>query len=140
MYVCIEVALRGDAHGIGRSNWAKGRDPSVLWVQYPNPAVPSAPPGQQSRLGAREAHQHLVGGIVRATGPDPFGNGMPLPTYPWGPCVGPQWQVSVSPDLISNNGTSLVVWLCLSHCLQSCLLYTSPSPRDRQKSRMPSSA
>ena len=24
--------------------------------------------------------------------------------------------------------------------IQSCLLYTSPSPRDRQKSRMPSSA
>ena len=28
---------------------------------------------------------------------------------------------------------------CL-YILQSCLLYTSPSPRDRQKSRMPSSA
>ena len=27
----------------------------------------------------------------------------------------------------------------LNH-MQSCLLYTSPSPRDRQKSRMPSSA
>ena len=27
MYVCIEVALRGDAHGIGRSNWAKGEGP-----------------------------------------------------------------------------------------------------------------
>ena len=26
------------------------------------------------------------------------------------------------------------------HVLTSCLLYTSPSPRDRQKSRMPSSA
>ena len=25
-------------------------------------------------------------------------------------------------------------------CYCSCLLYTSPSPRDRQKSRMPSSA
>ena len=25
-------------------------------------------------------------------------------------------------------------------CLAVCLLYTSPSPRDRQKSRMPSSA
>ena len=25
-------------------------------------------------------------------------------------------------------------------CSQFCLLYTSPSPRDRQKSRMPSSA
>ena len=41
-YVCIEVALRGDAHGIGHSNWPKGRDPSGLWVQYPNPAVPLA--------------------------------------------------------------------------------------------------
>ena len=30
----------------------------------------------------------------------------------------------------------------LNHMLEqlSCLLYTSPSPRDRQKSRMPSSA
>ena len=25
-------------------------------------------------------------------------------------------------------------------CVMACLLYTSPSPRDRQKSRMPSSA
>ena len=39
MYVCsIEVALYGDAHGIGCSIWAKGRDPSGSWVQYPNPA------------------------------------------------------------------------------------------------------
>ena len=28
----------------------------------------------------------------------------------------------------------------LSETVRSCLLYTSPSPRDRQKSRMPSSA
>ena len=28
----------------------------------------------------------------------------------------------------------------ISAMLRSCLLYTSPSPRDRQKSRMPSSA
>ena len=28
----------------------------------------------------------------------------------------------------------------LTKALRSCLLYTSPSPRDRQKSRMPSSA
>ena len=27
-----------------------------------------------------------------------------------------------------------------NECDQTCLLYTSPSPRDRQKSRMPSSA
>ena len=29
---------------------------------------------------------------------------------------------------------------CVSAGILSCLLYTSPSPRDRQKSRMPSSA
>ena len=29
---------------------------------------------------------------------------------------------------------------CLCGKYKSCLLYTSPSPRDRQKSRMPSSA
>ena len=28
----------------------------------------------------------------------------------------------------------------IAHLLGNCLLYTSPSPRDRQKSRMPSSA
>ena len=28
----------------------------------------------------------------------------------------------------------------LENILAACLLYTSPSPRDRQKSRMPSSA
>ena len=30
--------------------------------------------------------------------------------------------------------------VCLSAQDMACLLYTSPSPRDRQKSRMPSSA
>ena len=40
--------------------------------------------------------------------------------------------------------TKLTIYLsqCTQHqCItQPCLLYTSPSPRDRQKSRMPSSA
>ena len=31
----------------------------------------------------------------------------------------------------------VINWVCVE---QACLLYTSPSPRDRQKSRMPSSA
>ena len=33
-----------------------------------------------------------------------------------------------------------VYLICMYVCMYSCLLYTSPSPRDRQKSRMPSSA
>ena len=32
------------------------------------------------------------------------------------------------------------VWTDLRSLFRNCLLYTSPSPRDRQKSRMPSSA
>ena len=48
------------------------------------------------------------------------------------------WNIDVRPDfkgLPKGAGTVLQgqqVW--------DCLLYTSPSPRDRQKSRMPSSA
>ena len=36
---------------------------------------------------------------------------------------------AIPPQLISNT-----------HLIYSCLLYTSPSPRDRTRSRMPSSA
>ena len=42
-------------------------------------------------------------------------------------------------DLVASTG----VWVCVMHMKgvpRTCLLYTSPSPRDRQKSRMPSSA
>ena len=35
-------------------------------------------------------------------------------------------------SLYDNNATN--------HQVANCLLYTSPSPRDRQKSRMPTSA
>ena len=42
----------------------------------------------------------------------------------------------LGPALVTANG-----WFILAFCfLYCCLLYTSPSPRDRQKSRMPSSA
>ena len=32
------------------------------------------------------------------------------------------------------------IWLTMSYTPSACLLYTSPSPRDRSLSRMPSSA
>ena len=45
------------------------------------------------------------------------------------------------------NDSALIVYdqkgaytLMVADPVDSCLLYTSPSPRDRQKSRMPSSA
>ena len=41
------------------------------------------------------------------------------------------------PNLIANLGN---IAAALKEQFNCCLLYTSPSPRDRQKSRMPSSA
>ena len=40
----------------------------------------------------------------------------------------------------ADAGVPLVGVTLLYHQGYACLLYTSPSPRDRQKSRMPSSA
>ena len=37
-------------------------------------------------------------------------------------------------------GRDLALKVLKEHYAKDCLLYTSPSPRDRQKSRMPSSA
>ena len=37
-------------------------------------------------------------------------------------------------------GSMLLIGLLTRYLHKDCLLYTSPSPRDRQKSRMPSSA
>ena len=39
-----------------------------------------------------------------------------------------------------TNAEDVLWWKADDNHHQSCLLYTSPSPRDRQKSRMPSSA
>ena len=38
------------------------------------------------------------------------------------------------------NFVMMALFACLIAQAWNCLLYTSPSPRDRQKSRMPSSA
>ena len=46
-------------------------------------------------------------------------------------------------EALAENQSHLAlrdVELAVKGLLESCLLYTSPSPRDRQKSRMPSSA
>ena len=78
----------------------------------------------------RTAGIHVKGGtIIRTTNK---GNPLSYPTLqPDGTFV----NVDRSDELIDkirNNGFDAVINICL--------LYTSPSPRDRQKSRMPSSA
>ena len=64
-----------------------------------------------------------------------FDTNMAVNSYPYGGNkVGPGVDALPKPDgaILLRNGMYPGVW--------SCLLYTSPSPRDRQKSRMPSSA
>ena len=54
-----------------------------------------------------------------------------------------EWGDGGSPNMILDDGgdaTGLVMLGSKAEQDISCLLYTSPSPRDRQKSRMPSSA
>ena len=43
-------------------------------------------------------------------------------------------------DNLSEDGESQLVGFSHMFILNGCLLYTSPSPRDRTRSRMPSSA
>ena len=43
-------------------------------------------------------------------------------------------------DDMANNSISKHRWIVLYGTYNTCLLYTSPSPRDRTRSRMPSSA
>ena len=56
--------------------------------------------------------------------------------------VGLPTSIKYLEELITNgsNVVAVKVNLRLTTFLTVCLLYTSPSPRDRQKSRMPSSA
>ena len=48
--------------------------------------------------------------------------------------------LSSVPAALMRAGTWLVLPLLLAAVLWHCLLYTSPSPRDKRQSRMPSSA
>ena len=68
-------------------------------------------------------------------------DGDPVHTIPSGDATlaGCQYQESAEILDISRFGRTGALSGTLS-TVQTCLLYTSPSPRDRQKSRMPSSA
>ena len=48
-------------------------------------------------------------------------------------------QVKEDLTIVQNHWRYIRLYSCDQHA-HTCLLYTSPSPRDRQKSRMPSSA
>ena len=50
-----------------------------------------------------------------------------------------EWGIGKDGDLPWPHNPADLKWF-KKNTINCCLLYTSPSPRDRQKSRMPSSA
>src|SRR5674476_467142 len=83
--------------------------------------------------GALEAaDEHIVGGIQKED-PNPVSPGFQR-------IDGGQYIVEVSPSASNHEGHPLHLRSTAIYQfrdLGDCLLYTSPSPRDRQKSRMP---
>ena len=64
------------------------------------------------------------------------------PSRPLSPTFGPRTG-SLEDDVevhTENTGGGIVLDTKIDMLLDTCLLYTSPSPRDRTRSRMPSSA
>ena len=49
-------------------------------------------------------------------------------------------NVNIYSKMFTHDVDDRTIFIVTSGNLGTCLLYTSPSPRDRQKSRMPSSA
>ena len=49
------------------------------------------------------------------------------------------WRAAIN-QAVGDLGITEARWSVMLHLAKVCLLYTSPSPRDRTRSRMPSSA
>ena len=52
----------------------------------------------------------------------------------------PEWEIKDRIYYLTGNKSPLTLKIPGRHPPNTCLLYTSPSPRDRTRSRMPSSA
>ena len=83
----------------------------------------------------RQNHNRQEGSTPPVT-PVPPGRRSVLDDNKFGPENGPYWEMKEG--RVSTRYPGLL--RALSKIQDPCLLYTSPSPRDRQKSRMPSSA
>ena len=99
----------------------------TLTLTDPHPVPVDSLDVQRPYAGGTRTALQLLGwhGIFHATGPDPFRH-----------CH------AQTPTCISCPSARSLLQASLTARREGdiCLLYTSPSPRDRQKSRMPSSA
>ena len=82
--------------------------------------------------GLVNTHHHLFQNLTRAYPPMTS-----APLFGWLQSLYPLWTAA-----IDEEAEYLAAWVGLAELALSgcCLLYTSPSPRDKRQSRMPSSA
>ena len=154
-YQNAQASDPGDRHGAGLRLMRLGAEPvsgmpqayvQTLFDQYA-PRFESSLVGELGYRGPKL----LFGAVlsVRAAARKPalfkraidLGCGTGLAASAFARSVDHFTGVDLSPRMIERSrATGLYAELDVADMLQGCLLYTSPSPRDRQKSRMPSSA
>ena len=81
--------------------------------------------------------------IIDGTGSDPFTGDVLISgqrIVAVGSDAGANCPADATVEKIDASGCRVMPGMIDSHCHISCLLYTSPSPRDISGSRMPSSA
>ena len=118
----------------------------VAWVA---PFVVAAP------ILSRDVYSYLMQGAMLRDGFNPYKQGAAVNPGPYLLEVSHDWRNTTTPygplhlwlgegvtSLVGENVTAgVIVYKLISIAgFAACLLYTSPSPRDRTRSRMPSSA
>ena len=123
-------------------------------VVVPEPqSLPQEPVPSDDEIAQQEAPSTSIAPIapIAPVAPAPAAKPVaPAPAPVNKPTVAPSQPISAAPgkpdttqSRVDANGLSVswsVQLASLTSRESACLLYTSPSPRDRQKSRMPSSA
>ena len=120
--VCYKVES-GVRTKLGESTSALDGNPSFISMGGDSTRMPSSTQGVQV-YGWEIAHEPL-------NYYNPWNN--------WRIGSFPENQTNITPVTVGIHSTGNVLAWAADQAW-SCLLYTSPSPRDRQKSRMPSSA
>ena len=114
--------------------------PDLHTIEQATMASPRVPAMMKRAQSGQAYHLHLFEGTV--LGPSCHGYGMDVNTSTWPTVARGEFVHATSPTFSININAlpwSTVARGEFEHA-KICLLYTSPSPRDKRQSRMPSSA